>query len=72
VIKIEVLLGVIVASVVLFVLFMRAYRNLRTGTRVQRDTQLVRHEAEQELARLQAEIDRTRRNAARDVKRGKG
>ena len=71
-IRIDVIIGVLAASVVLFVLFVRAYRNLRTGTRMQRQTELVRHEAEQELARLQAEIDRARRTAEQDIKRGKG
>lgn len=71
-IRVDVIVGVIAASVVLFLLFVRAYRNLRTGTRMQRHTALVRHEAEQELARLQAEIDRTRRTAEEDLKRGKG
>ena len=70
-IRIDVIIGVVAASVVLFVLFVRAYRNLRTGTRMQRQTELVRHEAEQELARLQAEIDRARRTAEQDLKRGK-
>jgi hypothetical protein len=72
VIRIDVIIGVLAASVVLFVLFVRAYRNLRTGTRMQRHTELVRHEAEQELERLQAEIDRARRTAEQDLKRGKG
>jgi len=72
VIKIDVVIGVLAASVVLFFLFVRAYRNLRTGTRMQRHTELVHHEAEQELARLQAEIDRARQDAERDSKRGKG
>lgn len=71
-IRIDVIIGVLAASVVLFVLFVRAYRNLRTGTRMQRHTELVRHEAEQELERLQAEIDRARRTAEQDLKRGKG
>lgn len=71
-IKIDVVVAVLAASVVLFVLFIRAYRNLRTGTRLQRHAELVRHEAEQELARLQAEIERARQDAERDIKRGKG
>jgi hypothetical protein len=72
VIRIDVIAGVIAVSVVLFVLFVRAYRNLRTGTRMQRDAELVRHEAEQDLVRLQAEIDRARRTADQDIERGKG
>ncbi|MGZ8716779.1 MAG: hypothetical protein ACXWYO_06670 [Gaiellaceae bacterium] len=71
-IRIDVIVAVVAASVVLFVLFVRAYRNLRTGTRMQRHTELVRHEAELELERLQAEIDGTRRTAEQDLKRGKG
>jgi hypothetical protein len=72
VIKIDVVIGVLAASIVLFFLFVRAYRNLRTGTRMQRHAELVRHEAEQELARLQADIERARQDAERDIKRGKG
>ena len=71
-IRIDVVVGVLAASVVLLVLFLRAYRNLRTGTRMQRHTELVRRDAEQELARLQAEIDRARRTAEQDLNREKG
>ena len=71
-IKLDVIAAVLAASVILFVLFVRAYRNLRTGSRIQRHTELVRHEAEQELARLQAEIDVARQDAERDIKQGKG
>jgi len=71
VIRIDVIIGVLAASVVLFVLFVRAYRNLRTGTRMQRHTELVRREAERELERLQAEIDGARQTAEQDLKRGR-
>ena len=47
-IRIDVIIGVVAASVVLFLLFVRAYRNLRTGTRMLRQyfprgTDLARH-----------------------------
>jgi hypothetical protein len=67
VIKVEVLLLVIVAAGVLLFFFLRAFSNLRSGTRIQRQALDVRRSAGVELEKLQAEIDSNRRKAQEDA-----
>jgi hypothetical protein len=71
VIKAEVLLLVLVAAGVLLFFFLRAVSNLRSGSRIQRRELDVRRAADDELERLQAEIDSTRRKGQEDATRGK-
>jgi hypothetical protein len=71
VIKAEVLLLVLVAAGVLLFFFLRALSNLRSGSRIQRRELDVRRAADDELERLQAEIDSTRRKAQEEATRGK-
>jgi cell division protein FtsL len=70
VIKADVLLVVLVAIVVAFVVFLRAYFNWRTGTRMKDHSNSVRLAADEEMQRLQAEMEATRRTSVRDVTRG--
>jgi hypothetical protein len=67
VIKVEVLLLVIVAAGVLLFFFLRAFSNLRSGSRVQRHAHDVRRSADLELEKLQAEIDSNRRKSQEDA-----
>jgi len=71
VIKVEVLLLVLLATGVLLFVFLRAFSNLRSGSRIQRRTLDVRRSADLELEKLQAEFDSTRRKAQEDAKGGK-
>jgi Flp pilus assembly protein TadB len=70
VIKVEVLLLVVVIATVSLILFFRAYFNWRTGTRMRDHSNSVRLAAEDEMQRLQAEMEATRRAPPRDVTRG--
>jgi Flp pilus assembly protein TadB len=70
VIRIEVLLLVVVIATVSLILFFRAYFNWRTGTRMRDHSTSMRLAAEDEMARLQAEMEETRRKTAQDVTRG--
>jgi hypothetical protein len=60
---------VMVAAFALLVVFLRAFANLRAGSRVQKHTRALRENADLELARLQAEIEAARRTAQEDVTR---
>jgi cell division protein FtsL len=70
VIKVEVLLLVVVIASVSLVLFFRAYFNWRTGTRMRDHSNSVRLAADEEMQRLQAEMEAVRRDAGRDATRG--
>jgi Flp pilus assembly protein TadB len=70
VIKVEVLLLVVVIAAVSLILFFRAYFNWRTGTRMRDHSSSVRRAAEEEMERLQAEMEVTRRKTAQDITRG--
>jgi Flp pilus assembly protein TadB len=70
VIRVEVLLLVVVIATVSLILFFRAYFNWRTGTRMRDHSSSVRLAAEEEMQRLQAEMEATRRRSGRDVTRG--
>jgi len=67
VIKVEVLLAVVAIAAVSFVLFARAYLNWRVGTRMRNHAESVRRAAAQDMKRLQAEIDASRRKPDQDV-----
>jgi hypothetical protein len=67
VIKAEVLILVVAAAGVALFFFLRAFSNLRSGSRVQKRRLDIRRNADLELEQLQAEIDSTRRKAQEDA-----
>ena len=63
--------AVVVAAFVALAIFLRAFANLRSGSRIQDHRRTIRRSADLELEKLRAEFDSTRRKAQEDAKGGK-
>jgi hypothetical protein len=62
---------VVLAAFALLVIFLRAFANLRSGSRIEKRTRALRENADLELERLQAEMAAARRTAGEDAASGK-
>jgi hypothetical protein len=63
--------AVVVVAFVVLAIFLRAFANLRSGSRIQQHHRTVRKSADLELEKLQAEMESARRTAKEDATGGK-